>query len=342
MKKIRLGKTELTVTRTSFGALPIQRISEHDAAVLVRRAFDGGINYFDTANAYTDSEKKLGLALSDVRHEVVISTKSGGKTKAEVASHIENSLRMLKTDYIDLLQFHNPPEMPDPRDPEGPFAAALEAKEKGYVRHIGITNHRLALAKKCIESGLFETMQFPFSYLASKEELELPALCKKADMGFIAMKGLAGGLLNNARATAAFMRQYENVVPIWGIQRESELDEFLALENEDELCITPELEALMERDRRELVGGFCRSCGYCLPCPAGIDIPQAARMNCLIRRSPMAPYMTKEYYARMHKIDGCLNCRQCVSRCPYGLDTPKLLKTMLADYDEMYERFGEK
>lgn len=342
MKKIRLGRTELMVTEVSFGALPVQRVDTENAVKLLRRAYEGGINYFDTANYYTDSEYKLGLALSDVRHDIVISTKSGGKDKKTAAAHIENSLRMLKTDYIDLFQFHNPPELPNPDDPDSAFAAALEAKKKGYIRHIGITNHRLRIAHEAIESGLYETLQFPFSYIGSPEELELPALCKQADMGFIAMKGLAGGLLNNAAACAAFMRLYDNVVPIWGIQREWELEEFLALGSMEKLPITPELRAVIDRDKKELTGNFCRSCGYCLPCPAHIDIPQAARMSCLIRRAPMAQYMTKEYHALMHRIDDCIGCRACASRCPYGLDTPRLLKEMLADYDAMYAQYGEK
>ncbi len=342
MKKIRLGRTGLMVTDTSFGALPVQRTDTQSAVKLIRRAFDAGINYFDTANSYTDSEYKLGLALSDVRGEVVISTKSGGGDKKTVTAHIENSLRMLKTDYIDLLQFHNPASLPDPNDPDSPFAAALEAKRKGYVRHIGITNHRLALAHQAIECGLYETLQFPFSYLSSEEELALPTLCKEADMGFIAMKGLAGGLLTNARACAAFMRQYDNVVPIWGIQRERELDEFLALAAMEELALADELREIIGRDRAELSGNFCRSCGYCLPCPAGIDIPQAARMYCLLRRMPMEQFMTREYYQRMHKIDACINCRVCASRCPYSLDTPNLLRAMLEDYDAMYAKHGPK
>lgn len=342
MKKIRLGRTGLMVTDVSFGALPIQRIDAQSAVKLLRRAYDGGINYFDTANMYSDSEYKLGLALSDVRHDIVISTKTGATDKKTALAHIENSLRMLKTDYIDILQLHNPAVLPDRDDPDSAYAAALEMKKKGFVRHIGISNHRMNIAVAAIGSGDYETLQFPFSYIASKEELKLPGLCREADMGFIAMKGLAGGLLNNAAACAAFMRQYDNVAPIWGIQRESELEEFLALGAMDEIPVTAELEAVMERDRKELSGNFCRSCGYCLPCPAGIDIPQAARMNCLIRRAPMAQYMTKEYREKMHRIDACLNCRACSSRCPYQLDTPNLLKLMLRDYDEMYEKYGEK
>lgn len=335
MDQIRLGRTELYVSKTAFGALPIQRISHADAVKLVRRAYESGINYFDTANAYTDSEEKLGAALHDVRHEVIISTKSGGGDKKTVQAHIEESLHRLQTDYIDLFQFHNPAQLPDPEDPDGPFAAVLEAKQKGYIRHIGITNHRLKVACAAIDSGNFETMQFPFCYLAAPQDLEIVEKCKAADMGFIAMKGLSGGLLNNAEACYAFMQEYPNVVPIWGIQREEELDQWLELTARDP-HVTPEIQAVIDKDRQELAGNFCRSCGYCLPCTAGIDIPQAARMSALLRRSPYQPYMSDEWYAKMHKIEECVHCDACKSRCPYGLDTPALLQAMLKDYDAFY------
>ena len=330
-----MGRTELYVSKTAFGALPIQRISHADAVKLVRRAYESGINYFDTANAYTDSEEKLGAALHDVRHEVILSTKSGGGDKKTVQTHIEESLRRLQTDYIDLFQFHNPAQLPDPEDPDGPFAAVLEAKQKGYIRHIGITNHRLKVARAAIDSGNFETMQFPFCYLAAPQDLEIVEKCKAADMGFIAMKGLSGGLLNNAEACYAFMQEYPNVVPIWGIQREEELDQWLELTARDP-HVTPEIQAVIDKDRKELAGNFCRSCGYCLPCTAGIDIPQAARMSALLRRSPYQPYMSDEWYAKMHKIEECVHCDACKSRCPYGLDTPALLQAMLKDYDAFY------
>ena len=335
MEKIRLGRTELYVTKTAFGALPIQRISTADAVKLVRRAVEGGINYFDTANMYTDSEEKLGQALEGIREQVVISTKSAGKDRQTVQAHIEQSLRSLRTDYIDLFQFHNPAVLPDIHDPDGPFAAVLEAKQKGYIRHIGITNHRLGVAREAIASGNFETLQFPFCYLAAPQDLELVELCKAADMGFIAMKGLSGGLLNNAAACFAFMQQYPTVVPIWGIQRQEELEQWLALSS-DPPAMTAELQAVIDQDRRELAGDFCRSCGYCLPCAAGIDIPQAARMNALLRRSPYQPYMSDEWYAKMHQIENCVHCDACKSRCPYGLDTPALLQKMLRDYDAFY------
>jgi aryl-alcohol dehydrogenase-like predicted oxidoreductase len=333
MNTIRLGRSELMVTKTAFGALPIQRISTAEAVKLVRRAYEGGINYFDTANMYTDSEEKLGLALKDVREKVIISTKSAATDKQGAMAHIENSLRHLG--YIDLFQFHNPAVLPDISDPNGAFAAALEMKEKGYIRHIGITNHRHHIAKAAIASGNFETLQFPFCYLATDVDLELVELCKQADMGFIAMKGLSGGLLNNAAACHAFMQQYEHVVPIWGIQRQEELDQWLALA-ESGTAMTEELKAVIEKDRAELAGSFCRGCGYCMPCPAGIEINNSARMNMLLRRAPYRPYLTDEWYEKMHRIENCIHCDSCKSRCPYGLDTPALLQYMLKDYDEFY------
>ncbi len=336
MRKIRLGKTELMVTSTAMGCLPVQRCDENYAVRLLRAAYEGGINYFDTANAYTDSEKKIGLALSDVRDQIIISTKSAARDKAGVLAHIENSLRMMKTDYIDLFQFHQVTEVPDPNDPNGAYAGALEAKERGWIRHIGVTSHRVNIAEDCIASGLFETLQFPFSYISSERDLALAQKCKEADMGYIAMKGLAGGMLNNARACHAFMKSYDNVVPIWGIQKLEELEQWLALAEEDP-DLDEELSAFIRQERQELSGSFCRSCGYCMPCPAGIEIYNCARMNMLLRRSPWQQYMTDAWREKMEKINDCIGCHSCSSRCPYQLDTPNLLKYMLKDYREFYE-----
>jgi Predicted oxidoreductases (related to aryl-alcohol dehydrogenases) len=336
MKKIMLGKTGLMVTKTAMGCLPLQRCSKEDAVKLLRAAYEGGINYFDTANAYTDSEEKIGLALSDVRDQIVISTKSAARDKAGVLAHIENSLKMMKTDHIDLFQFHQVPEVPDPNDPDGAYAGALEAKARGWIDHIGVTTHRVAVAEECIASGLFETLQFPFSYISAERDLALAAKAKEANVGYIAMKGLAGGMLTNVRACQAFMKQYDNVVPIWGVQKLEQLEQWLQVAEEDP-DMDEELEAFIAKERKELSGSFCRSCGYCMPCPMGIEILNCARMNMLLRRSPWQQYMTDEWHAKMHKIEDCIGCRSCASKCPYQLDTPNLLKYMLKDYDEFYE-----
>lgn len=324
------------VSATSFGALPIQRVSFAEAGLLLRKAFDNGVNFFDTANAYSDSEEKIGAALSDVRHEIILATKSGAQDKKTLLSHIELSLRRMKTDYIDLIQLHNPAQLPDPDDMEGTYQGLLEAQQRGWVRFFGVTNHSLNNARLAVTSGLYDTIQYPFSSLASPEEVALTALAKEHDVGFIAMKGLAGGLITNAATTFSFIRQYDNVVPIWGVQRERELDEFLQMEqNPPEYDAA--MQALVEQDRAQLMGNFCRACGYCKPCPAGIEIPTAARMSLLLRRAPYRQFLTDEQYAAMRRIEACTGCGACKSRCPYHLDTPELLRQNLADYLDFYE-----
>ena len=336
MKKIRLGRTELMVGASSFGALPIQRLSKTEAVKLLREAYELGMNYFDTAHGYTDSEEKIGMALSDVRKDIIISTKSPAKDKKTLLEDIETSLERMKTDYIDLLQLHNPNTLPDPEDPDRLYGGLLDAKRQCMIRHIGITNHSLERAVAAVKSGKYETIQYPFSSLASEEEIALTQLAKQEDVGFIAMKGLSGGLITNAATTFSFIKQYDNVVPIWGIQRESELLEFIEMEKNPP-AYDDAMKALIEKDRRELAGNFCRGCGYCKPCPAGIDIPTMARMSLLLRRSPYQRYMTEEFKEQMMVIEQCLHCNACMSRCPYHLNTPELLQENLKDYLQFYE-----
>ena len=331
MKHIQLGSTGIGIEKNGFGALPIQRVSRDDAVYLLRKAFDGGMNYFDTARAYSDSEEKIGYAFEGMRDKIILATKSGATDAASMRRDLEMSLRMLKTDYIDVYQFHNPPFCPKPGGADGLYEEALKAKAEGKIRHISITNHRLAVAREAIDSGLYATLQFPFSYLSGEQEQGLVEGCRKNGMGFIAMKGMAGGLIRDGYVAAAFMETQENVVPIWGVQHEWELDQFLdCVKNGAEL--TAERKATIEKDREELCGEFCRSCGYCMPCPQGIEISQCARMSLLLRRMPMQDWLTEQWQAEMHKIETCLHCGKCSSKCPYGLDTPKLLEENYGEY----------
>lgn len=331
MQTVTLGKTGIVTPKNAFGALPIQRISEEAAGVLLRKAYDAGITFFDTARAYSDSERKIGLALSDVRDSIFIASKTMAQNAEGFWKDLETSLKNLQTDYLDLYQFHNPAFCPRPGDDSGLYDAMLEAKAQGKIRHIGITNHRLHVAEEAVRSGLYETLQFPFCYLATEKDLALVELCREQQVGFIAMKALSGGLITDAKAAFAWIAQYENVLPIWGVQRESELDEFLAYgKNPPEL--TEELRASIERDRGELLGNFCRACGYCMPCPVGIQINTCARMSQLIRRSPSAGWLTPESQKMMMQVEQCVGCGKCKSKCPYELDTPTLLKRNLEDY----------
>lgn len=333
MQKVRLGKTEIEVSKNGFGALPIQRISKKEAVYLLQKAFYNGINYFDTARAYSDSEEKMGAAFAYTRDKIIISTKTMAADADGFWKDLEESLRQLQTDYIDIYQFHNPAFCPRPGDESGLYDAALKAKEQGKIRHIGITNHRIAVAKEAIGSGLYETMQFPFSYLAAEADLEIVEACREADMGFIAMKGLSGGLIHNAACAYAYMAQpqFSHVAPIWGIQRESELDEFLSYQ-ECPPALTEDRLREIEADRKQLSGDFCRGCGYCMPCPAGIEINNCARMSLMLRRAPENAWLSEAWQAKMKKIEDCIHCGSCMKKCPYGLNTPELLAKNYEDY----------
>lgn len=336
MVQVTLGKIGITVEKNSFGALPIQRISKEEAVKLLRKAYEHGVTFFDTARFYTDSEEKVGEAFKGMREKIYIATKTGATTAEAFWKDLNTSLHNLQTDYIDIYQFHNPAFCPKPGDGTGLYEAMLEAKEKGMIRHIGITNHRLSVAKEAIESGLYETLQFPFCYLATEKDLEIVDACKEAGMGFIAMKALSGGLITNSAAAYAFLAQYNHVLPIWGVQREAELDEFLSyIENPP--AMTEDIKAVIAKDRTELLGEFCRGCGYCMPCPVGIEINNSARMSLMIRRAPSAAQLTPEWQEKMLLIEKCLHCNQCSAKCPYGLDTPALLQKNLQDYKEILD-----
>lgn len=334
MRKVRLGRTGLMVSKTSFGALPIQRVSFDEASRLLNHAYENGINLFDTANAYSDSEEKIGYALSHVRDKIIISTKSYINDGLEaVKKNLGESLRRMKTDYIDIYQLHNPAALPS----DDIYEFLLRAKEAGKIRYIGITNHRPSIAIEAVKSGLFDTLQFPFCILSGDKEREIVELCEKEDVGFLAMKAMSGGLITNTRAAFAFLDTFKNVVPLYGVQRMEELEEWLSYEK-DPPAFDDEVVAAIEKQREELGADFCRGCAYCMPCPQGIEIWNSARISLLIGRAPYQDFMSDEWRAKMDLIENCTNCRKCASQCPFGLDTPALLKRELERYNELYKK----
>lgn len=331
MRMITLGSTGIVTPQNAFGALPIQRIPEEDAVALLRRAYEGGMRYFDTARAYTNSEERVGKAFAGMRDKVFIATKTMARTPEKFWEDLETSLRLLQTDYIDVHQFHCVDQCYAPGDGTGMYECMLEAKAQGKIRHIAVTAHKIEVAFDCVASGLYELLQFPLSYLSGAREDELVRHCAEANMGFVAMKGLAGGLITRSDACMAFMAQYPNVLPIWGVQKREELDEWLTY-MDDTPQMTPEIEAFIDQERRELSGDFCRGCGYCLPCPAGIQINQSARISLMLRRAPSAAWLTPEWQEKMERVENCIECRVCTTRCPYELSIPELLRKNLEDY----------
>lgn len=332
MKTVTLGKTGINVNKNGFGALPIQRVDFETADKILKKAYDNGINFYDTARFYTDSEEKIGHSLSSVRDKIIIASKTMAKNGADFEKDLNTTLKLLKTDYLDIYQFHDARVCYKPGDGTGLCEAMEKAKKDGKVKHIGITTHRINVAKEAIATGMFETIQYPFNYLASDDDKEVYRLSQEANMGFICMKAMSGGLIGSPKAAYAFLNDFDGLVPIWGIQRESELDDFLNFAKEN-VTLTDDLKAIIEKDRNDLSGNFCRGCGYCMSsCPAQIKIDDCARMSLMIRRAPSARLLQPETQERMKKIENCIHCGQCAAKCPYGLDTPKLLEDNYKDY----------
>ena len=250
-----------------------------------------------------------------------------------VARLVETSLRELKTDVIDVYQFHNPGFVPVPGGEDGLYDAAVQARSEGKIRFIGITQHSIERAFQAVNSGLYDTMEYPFNHLSTERDRELVRLCSEKNVGFVAMKALSGGLVTDARLPFVFLREYANVVPIWGFQKMEELNQIIDMEQNPPVR-TDEIDRLIERDRRELSGAFCRSCGYCLPCPADIKIPQANRMMQLLGRAVWQNYVTSEWQREMEKIENCVHCGACAKRCPYGLKPYESMREQLKGYRE--------
>lgn len=335
MKTITLGNTGLKVNKNGFGALPIQRVSMKEAVYLLQKAYDNGINFFDTARFYTDSEEKIGEALSHCRSKIIIASKTGAATVEDFWKDLHTTLTNLKTDYLDLYQFHNPAYCPKPGDKEGLYDAIKVAQRQGKVRFIGISNHRQGVAIDAIESGLYSTLQYPFSYLSAKQDEAIVESAVQHGMGFICMKALAGGLINDSALAYAFLDQYDHVLPIWGIQREKELDEFISYQFKAPE-MNPERWKKVEEERRSLAGDFCRGCGYCMPCTVGIQINDCNRMSLFLRRAPHSVYLTEEWAEKMSVIEQCVDCGVCKTKCPYGLDIPSLLKRNYEDFQTFW------
>lgn len=330
---MRLGKTNLEVNKNGFGALPIQRRNMEDSIEILTTAYENGIDFYDTARFYTDSEEKLGKAFEDVRDNIYLASKTAAETPEDFWGDLETSLKELKTDYLDLYQHHNISFCP--KEGDALHEAMVEAKNQGLIKHIGITTHKITIAHEALDSGLYETLQYPFSYLSGSEELELVEKCRKLDVGFLAMKAMGGGLLKNSKASYAYINQFDNVLPIWGIQHLHELNEFLSYS--PDLSLSPELNEIIENDKKELGENFCRGCGYCMPCPEGINISLCARMSLWIRRFPTEPNMNEKTQMTMNKTLDCIECYACVDNCPYELDIPNLLKENYEDYMNVLE-----
>ena len=335
MEKVRLGKTELMVSRVGFGGIPIQRVTEDEAVAVVRRCLELGVNYIDTANAYTTSEERIGKAITGRRDHVILATKSQDRTAEGIESHLELSLKRLGVEYIDLYQFHNVADLNTLKtvlDPSGPIAVVEDAKKAGTIKHIGITSHQIDAAKAAVASGRFETIMYPFNFVAFEPAIELLQLAREHDVGFIAMKPLAGGMLDNVTLAFKYLLQFPHVLPLPGIEKVREIEEIIAL-IKGPTSMTEAEQKEIERLRQELGKRFCRRCDYCQPCTAEIQISMVLSFPSLFKNLSREALFSGWFAGYMEQAANCTDCGDCEEKCPYHLP----IREMVSEYVSTYQ-----
>jgi predicted aldo/keto reductase-like oxidoreductase len=337
MQTVRLGQTGLEVSRVGFGGIPIQRLTEDEAVEVVERCLDLGVTFLDTANGYTSSEERIGKAIAGRREQVVIATKTGAWDRATALEHLELSLRRLNTEYIDLWQFHNISSLEAYEQvlgPDGAMEAAQEALRAGKVKHIGITSHSTEVALKAVPSTHFETIQFPFNFVTHEPAQELVPLAKKHDLGFIAMKPMAGGLLDDANLAIKYLLQFDHVVPDPGIQAIEEIEEIVDIVA-GPWELTRQERQEMERIRAEVDTRFCRRCGYCEPCPEGVPISVTMNLRSFWKRFAAEQFLSGWLAEAVERAKNCVQCGECEEKCPYHLPIREMIVENLEFYDRV-------
>lgn len=345
MEKIRLGKTEMMVTKLGFGGLPIQRVSEEEAVAVVRRCLDLGINFIDTSVGYTTSEERIGKAISGRWEGLILATKTHARTRDELKSQLKLSLERLGVDYIDLYQFHDINDLDSLRRllaPDGPMAEVQEAMRVGLIRHVGISSHVMDVAKEAVKSDRFETIMFALNFITNEAGSELLPLAREHDVGFIAMKPLAGGMLENITIAFKYLFQFPDVVPLVGIEKVHEIEEIVQLLAGPQAMTEAEL-AEMQRIREELGTRFCRHCQYCQPCPQGVLISHVFYIRSFVKRMPPELIFTSEMIDEViAKVDDCIQCGECEEKCPYGLPISEMLQEEASWYQAEKKKFQEQ
>jgi predicted aldo/keto reductase-like oxidoreductase len=337
MERSRFGKTELMVSKVAFGGIPIMRISKDEAVRVVREAISLGVNFIDTAHVYTDSEEKIGAAIKGMRRDdLVIATKSPAGDKKAFNEHLDLSLKRLGVDYIDIYQLHNiasKARWDEVSAPGGAMEGLDEAIRNGKIRFAGFSSHSVPVSAELMKTGRFASVQLPFNFIDAEAADEAIPLAKKLDIGFIAMKPMGGGLLDNAGLIYRYLGQYDNIIPDPGIEKIEEIREIAAIINKNE-AFTGEDQKEIEKLRIQFGSSWCHRCDYCQPCPQGIGVSMALCLKSAFKR------MTAERARSMvgpaiEKARTCLECGICKTRCPYHLDIPSLLKESVNCWDSL-------
>jgi len=341
---MRLGKTEMMVSKVGFGGIPIQRLTEDEAVAVVKRCLDLGVTYFDTANGYTTSEERIGKAIAGRREGIYIASKTSARTREGAEEHLKLSLKRLDVDYIDLYQFHNIADsesLATVLGPDGAMAALEEAKKAGIVKHIGVTSHSMDMAKEMVQSDRFETIMFPFNFITSEAADQLLPLAREHDVGFIDMKPFAGGMLDNATLVFKYLFQFPDVATIPGIEKIEEIEEIVRLQaGPQEMTEAEQRE--MQRLKEELGTRFCRRCQYCQPCTVEIPITTVMVAPSFHKRMPPERFFSGNFLETMEKATECTECGECEERCPYHLPIMETIAERITWYQELKTEFDKQ
>lgn len=335
MEYTNLGNTGLKVSRLGFGGIPIQRITQEEATALIRKLPEYGINYIDTARGYTVSEEYLGIAMEGIRDKFVLATKSMARTREAMEKDIETSLKNLRTDHIDLYQVHNAPpaQMSIVTGEGGALEALLEAKAAGKIGHIGITAHEIGTFEMALEMDWVETIMFPYNFV-ELQAADLIRKCAEKGKGFICMKPLAGGAIENAPLAMRFIASNKDItVNIPGMANEDELKQNVAAACDPASLSEEELREV-QNIRDTLGNQFCRRCNYCQPCTMGINISFCFTINGYLTRYGLKDWAIGRYKGMAVEPNACIECGMCESRCPYHLPIIEMLKDVYSNFQK--------
>lgn len=344
MEKLRLGKSDLRVTKVGMGGIPIQRLTDAQAIAVVQHCLERAINYIDTARGYGTSEKRIGEAIVGRRDGLILASKSGARDRGSFLADLDRSLKTLSVEHIDLYQLHNvstEEEYGQVMGPGGALEGALVARDAGKIHHIGFTSHSPDTAKAAVRSGQFETLMFPFNFVARELGEELYPLAVEHDVGFIAMKPFAGGMLGDARLALRYIAQFPQAVPIPGIEKAEEIDEILDNVSQP-MDLTEPDHAEIERIRTDLGKRFCRRCNYCQPCPQDVPVSTLMIAESVLKRMPLSGFVDFLAGPVERAVTECEKCGECEERCPYGLPILEMMEESISLFRRERARLGEQ
>ena len=344
MNKRRLGSTGIEVFPIAFGGIPIQRVEEEEAVKIIKRAIELGIDFIDTARAYSDSEAKIGKGLKGVNKRVYIASKSQAKDKETILKDIETSLNQLGVNRIDIYQLHGVNDktaFDKVMATGGALEGLKEAKERGLIEHIGVSTHSLDFAEKLMETGEFEVIQIAYNFIETDCEKKILKMAQERGIGVIGMKPFGGGVIENAKIALKYVLKQGYVIPDPGMQSIEEVEENVAIAL-DSYALTEEELQEIERIKKEFGSVFCRRCEYCQPCPQGVQIPAILRTKDFIKRLPPERLVTGWFYEAYLSGKNCIKCGVCISKCPYNLPIPDLVEKNIQIFEEFLEGLRQK